>query len=218
MVNFKLQHGAVSLSAGFFFTLKKKLLALFVVGVMFINGFVPNAADISKHSAALLAGITAKNMMTALFAQSADSMAVMAEKLSASLINFLRQSCDSDKFTAKTSSQQQVPDIAGQTSQVEYRAVLKKFNVKTSAESAGSLALTARAFYFDTSPGVRGWRHGTGTGAPIFLAFLFFIIGFISRKGINNNTIINKIKIAISKAPGLNNRGFSNCEGVYHAK
>jgi hypothetical protein len=184
------------LSANFFLAYKKKLAALFIIAVMFINGFMPNAVNISKNSLIMVAASAACEMVVTMFKQCNDSVADMSKQITESLVNFLRSSDTSDKFSEnKQQSSGQVPDGAGGQTERAGRQILAE---RTSNDLADITLSAGYKFYYDFAPQIPSGENGTGGTIPILLAFILFIIGFISRKGIENNTIINIF--AIKKA------------------
>ena len=123
---------------------------------------------------------------------------MMSHKITETLINFLNAADTSDKFTGgKTENSKQVPDAAGGSGEDnKFQAV---FN-KTSKDVLDYSLAPGGKLYYDFSPKIERGSMPSGGTIPVFLAFIVFIIGFISRKGIEGAIIINKIIASISKA------------------
>ncbi|MCL2389751.1 MAG: hypothetical protein FWC85_05155 [Elusimicrobia bacterium] len=204
MVKTNAQHFRGALSSNFFLRFKKKFVALFIVGVMAVNGFMPNALNVNRHSAVIIAGITAYSMVTSLFRDYNQSIANISQKVTEGLVRLIRKQADASEGTfAKSSNtaERQTPDAAaGYFEEGNYKALIR--NERAADVSVGTFA---GGFSFEMAQEYRRSKEPPGTAMPILLSFLIFIIGFISRKGIESasiNTIIIRVKKEIAAFSG----------------
>jgi len=192
------QHLKGALSANFFLRSKKKFAALFIVAVMSINGFMPNAVSANRHSAVIIAGITAYSMVVSMFKQYDKSIVAMSAKVTEGLLRLMQKQSDASegKFAQNKAAEKQQPDAAaGQTGESAYKAVIKK-NLHETKEFTPAMPVSG-GFNLGLSDKIRQSAAPPGSAMPILLTFLMFIIGFISRKGIEN--VINTIIISAKK-------------------
>jgi hypothetical protein len=168
------------------FSFKKKLIALFIFLAMSINGYGISAGDIGKYSLVMVAVTAAQGMLTQAVSKCNDSLAIISNKVSVYLSNFLFNSGDDAGLSGNKKSN-------GGKSSDSAEASKKGITVKE----------TKRQTFDGVDKDSNIWRmsaYGENIlqSAPgfwegiVLISFIMFIIGIRQRKGLGEGIAIIK--------------------------
>jgi hypothetical protein len=176
---------------------KKRLLALFILGAMIINGFglsVSEAERAGKWSAALIAVAVGQNVVTTVFKKCNKALTCLSNDISGYIKGLIfgadeQRGAASNKKESKEESGGQT--TAGNAIVNEYRKAAKAKIITLFGWAGGFREAVILYMENKISDGAAGWA--------LVLVFIMFIIGVIHRK------VFGDIAAAISSIDSINN-------------